>query len=131
MSGIPYVQDLCAYVGDSTTFDFLWETVDIVDGLSTKTPVDLTGGEMWIAFSKDLGTMLLTKQSEVLTDPTDGTFSFTLTPDESRTLLDTAYCKRVLKYDIEFRGNVATPPITYTTLLKGSLTLSADVTRTP
>ena len=127
--GLPYSHDMCIYVGDDSTHHFKWETEEIVDGVSTKTPVDLTGGEMWITFSKEYGTPLLTKESEAIVDPTLGEFSFYISPEESRTLMGDAYCTRVLMYDVEFRGNVATPPVTITTVVKGELTLHADVTR--
>ena len=126
-TGLPYKKDLCIYVGDRTVFPFVWETEDIVEGLSTKTPVDLTGGTLSMTFSKEYGTELLNVPTDTIADPTLGSFSFTLTEADTRLLAD-SYNTRVLVYDIEFIGNVNTDP-THQTLLQGQVTLSADVTR--
>jgi hypothetical protein len=122
--GLPHKYDMCIYVGDSFSQEFKWETV--VSGV--KTPMDLTGGEMWITFSRGYEEELLTKEAGTI-NPTQGEFTFYLTPIESRDLMGEAYCTRKLKYDIEFRGNVATPPASITTVIAGTLTLNADVTR--
>ena len=123
--GLPYNHEMCLYVGDDFNQKFLWEA----EANGTRVPMDLTGGEMWITFSKDYDSPVLTKQADTIADPTLGEFAFSLSPEETRTLMGDAYCTRTLMYDIEFRGNVASPPAYITTLIAGELTCHADVTR--
>ena len=127
-TGLPYKKDLQIYVGDRTTFSFLWETEDIVEGVSTKVPVDLTGGTLAMTFSMEFGTKLLQVLPNLITDYTLGLFSFTLSEEDTR-ILGNSYHTRVLEYDIEFVGSAIQDP-THTTVLKGKVTLSVDVSRT-
>lgn len=124
------ISNIEIYRGDSYTYQYT--VIDVDDNTGIETPVDLTNFEITgqVRYTPNDSTIWFTLPI-VKSDSLNGIFEWALTETESASLLPPgAETPSTALYDIQLRlPNVDPDKVQVLTFLKGSFSVSTDVTR--
>ncbi len=127
---LPLEYNFERYVGDNGNIEIRWlSQFELDDGSFTTEPINLTNGVAELSIVKNLASGVILTLVGIIDDPLTGIIKFPITPEETRLLLDPAYQRNTLRYDLQYLQDSGLPSENRTTLLDGKITFVGDITR--